>query len=106
MITSERAYKDLTVIRETVIRVGADWREHPQGEETRTVRVERRCDDRIEIIMPTEALFLEAVEATAMTDNPAIALGRKGRAVNSEAQRQAARANGAKGGRPRKAPRE
>jgi hypothetical protein len=28
-------------------------------------------------------------------------LGRKGRAVNSEAQRAAARANGAKGGRPK-----
>jgi hypothetical protein len=33
------------------------------------------------------------------------ALGKKGRAVNSPAQQQAARQNGRRGGRPRKTPR-
>jgi hypothetical protein len=37
--------------------------------------------------------------------NPAaVALGRKGGKVTSEAKAEAARANGKKGGRPRKAP--
>ncbi len=37
-----------------------------------------------------------------MTNKHAVALGKLGRAVNSEAQQEAARINGAKGGRPAK----
>lgn len=71
MITSERRYKDLTVIRETMIACGPDVLKTGHGELIHTVRVERGCGandvyggDHIEIIMPREPLFREAVEAT------------------------------------------
>ena len=72
MITNVRQYKDLTVTREDVIRVGADWRGHPAGEITHMVSVVR-CNatnpdipmQHDEIIMPTEPLFAEAVAATS-----------------------------------------
>jgi hypothetical protein len=63
MITSTMQYKDLTVIREHMIQCGGTKPEDTR--EVDTVRVERRLSDRIEIIMPTEPLFSEAVSATA-----------------------------------------
>ena len=72
MITSERNYKDLTVIREHMIQVGADG-----SEEVDTVRVERRLPTHIEIIMPSEPLFAEAVGATAVAEHLA-GIGAKG----------------------------
>jgi len=107
MITSVRQYKDLTVTREDVIRVGADWRDHPSGEITHMVSVQRDCGpnevcgrDHIEIIMPTEPLFLEAVEATKDEPNPARALG----SIRTERKAASSAKNGKKGGRPRKDP--
>ncbi len=61
---SVKTYKDLTVIRETVIACGADWREHPNGETIARISVERRGPDWTEILLPTDPLFIEAVEAT------------------------------------------
>ena len=97
MVTSERHYKDLTVIREHVIRVGADG-----SDEVDTVMVERRLSDHTEVIMPSEPLFAEAVGATAVAEHLA-AIGAKGGAVKSPAKAMASAANGAKGGRPPKA---
>ncbi len=116
MITSKRQYKDLTVIRETIIACGPDVLKTGHGELIHTARVERRCGangvwggDHIEIIMPTEPLFREAVEATEDT-SPAATLGRKGGSVKSPAKSEAATARNAKrkaegkpeGGRPKK----
>ena len=115
MITSERRYKDLTVVRETIIACGPDVLKTGHGEEIHTVRVERRCgangvwgSAHIEIIMPNEPLFIEAAKATH-DENPAATLGRKGGSVKSPAKSAAAIARNAKrkaevkpeGGRPK-----
>ena len=104
MITSERTYKDLTVIREHMIQVGADG-----SEEVDTVRVERRLPTHIEIIMPSEPLFAEAVGATAVAEHLA-GIGAKGGKATGPAKSEAAKARNARrkvegkneGGRPRK----
>jgi len=95
MVTSERQYKDLTVIREHVIRVGADG-----SDEVDTVMVERRLPDHVEIIMPSEPLFAEAVGATAIAEHLAT-IGAKGGTAKTPAKAKSSAANGAKGGRPR-----
>ena len=96
MITSERQYKDLIVIREHIIRVGADG-----SDEIDTVMVERRLPDHVEIIMPSEPLFAEAVGATAVAEYLA-AIGAKGGQAKTPAKKTASAANGTKGGRPKK----
>jgi len=107
MITSERQYKDLTVIRETMIACGPDVLKTGHGEEIHTVRVERRCGANevfagahIEIIMPSEPLFREAVEATM--ESPASEFARKGGSAKSPRKAASSAENGKKGGRPRK----
>jgi len=105
MITSTRQYKDLTVIREENIQCGADWKERMEagktaGELVNTVKVERRLSTHTEIIMPYEPLFKEAVEATM--ELTASEIGKMGGSAKTEAKTAAARANGKKGGRPRR----
>jgi hypothetical protein len=67
MVISEIAYKDCVVRRERVITCGADYREHPAGEERVVVSVIRKGsgpDGHDEILLPGDPLFREAAEAT------------------------------------------
>ena len=63
MTISEKKYMDLTVVRTHEVRC---WGSGPTDYgEVDLVTVERRLDDHVEIIQPSEPLFDIAVAATA-----------------------------------------
>lgn len=70
MVTSEKTYKDCIVKRERVTSCGADWKERmgagPAGEDRFIVSVVRKHTnpDFDEVLLPSDPLFQEAVEAT------------------------------------------
>lgn len=70
MKKSVRHYKDMVVTREEVTRVGADWQEQlaktgRAGHVETVVSVIRKHKDFDEVLINTDPLFREAVDATA-----------------------------------------
>lgn len=63
-IISKKQYKDMTVSREKVIVCGADWRDHPDGEEIIRVAIIRQHCGFVEVMRPDDPLFIEAEKAT------------------------------------------